>query len=66
MVVFVALGRVHTGAFCRTQRLNMIVRGSARPRFRLGQEGEHSGERAARCDPTVFAAPAWEKVFTGS
>jgi len=65
MVVFVALGRVHTLAFCRMQQRNMIVRGSAPPRFRLGQEGEHSGERPAHCDPTVFAAPGWENVFTG-
>jgi hypothetical protein len=27
------------------------------PRFRLRQDGEHTGERAARCDPPVFAAP---------
>jgi hypothetical protein len=26
----------------------------------LGQDGEHSGERAARCDLPVFAAPGGE------
>ena len=26
------------------------------PRFRLGREGAHSGERAARCNPLEFAA----------
>jgi hypothetical protein len=28
------------------------------PRFGFGRDGAHSGERAARCDPPVFAAPA--------
>jgi hypothetical protein len=26
------------------------------PRFKFGQDDAHSGERAARCDPPVFAA----------
>ena len=25
------------------------------PRFRFGQDGEHSGEQAVRCDPPVYA-----------
>jgi hypothetical protein len=33
------------------------VKGSACPRFRFRQDSTHSGEKAACCDPPVFAAP---------
>ena len=35
----------------------MIERRSAHHEVRLEKDGEHSGERAARCNPPVFAAP---------
>ena len=35
----------------------MTARRSSHYEVRLGQDGEHSGQRAARCDPPVLAAP---------
>jgi hypothetical protein len=50
-------GLEHSAAM---EESNVSASVSAVARLRVGQEGEHSGERAVCCDPPVFAASSWE------
>jgi hypothetical protein len=43
-----------------TEKSNVSARGSAVPRFKFGQEDEHSGERSVCCDPPMFVYSSWE------